>query len=137
AWSFTLSLQARLPQNTVERPRCQIVARFSGYGNASRLARVLELAVATARRKGVPPVSMKQAQDLNDLHGLRGPTTPKPATRPLGCRLTNVRDFPVPKRHRGVRIELRHRSFRKGKSHERSFYAWNRLGKEYILSARR
>jgi Transposase IS116/IS110/IS902 family len=26
-------------------------------------------------------------------------------------------------------IELRNRSFRKGKSHECSFYAWNRLGK--------
>src|SRR5215471_6945324 len=42
----------------------------------------------------------------------------------------NVRGFPVTERHRGVRIELRHRSFRKGKSHELSFYAWHRLGKE-------
>src|SRR5262249_11730175 len=54
----------------------------------------------------------------------------------LVARLTNVRDFPVPKRHRGVRIELRNRSFRKGKSHERSFHAWNRLGKECFLGAR-
>src|SRR6516164_11786999 len=50
--------------------------------------------------------------------------------------LTNVRDFPVPKRHRGVRIELRIRSFRKGKPHERSFYARNRLGKKYLLGPR-
>src|SRR5262249_61303191 len=59
--------------------------------------------------------------------------TTVPFTVTCPCRLTNVRDFPVPMRHRGVRIELRNRSFRKGKSHERSFYAWNRLGKEYVL----
>src|SRR5204862_1082553 len=51
--------------------------------------------------------------------------------------LTNVRDFPVPMRHRSVRIELRNRSFRKGKSHDCSFYAWNRLGKKHLLRARR
>jgi hypothetical protein len=39
-------------------------------------------------------------------------------------------------RHRGVWIELRILSFRKRKPHERSFYAWNRLGKEYLLRAR-
>jgi predicted enzyme related to lactoylglutathione lyase len=51
--------------------------------------------------------------------------------------LANVRDFPVPRRHRGVRIELRNRStFEKGKSHEPSFYAWNRLGKEHVFVAR-
>src|ERR1700730_16561816 len=49
--------------------------------------------------------------------------------------LTNARDFPVPKRHQGVRIELRNRSFRKGKSHEPSFYAWNRLGKEHLFGS--
>src|SRR6266571_1670717 len=54
------------------------------------------------------------------------------------CGLTNVRDFPVPMRHRSVRIELRNRSsFRKGKSHDCSFYAWNRLGKKHLLRARR
>src|SRR5215831_4505381 len=63
--------------------------------------------------------------------------TTVPFTVTCPCRLTNVRDFPVPMRHRGVRIELDIRSFRKGKSHERSFYAWNRLGKEYLLGARR
>ena len=46
-------------------------------------------------------------------------------------RLTNVRD--VPRRHRGVRIELRNQSHRKGKPHECSFYAWNRLGKNTFL----
>src|ERR1700686_2311481 len=50
--------------------------------------------------------------------------------------LTNARDFPVPKRHQGVRIELRNRSFRKGKSHEPSFYAWNRLGKDHLFGSR-
>jgi hypothetical protein len=47
--------------------------------------------------------------------------------------LTNVRDFPVPRRHRRARIELRDQSFRKRKSHELSFYGWNRLGKECVF----
>src|SRR5215469_15932965 len=47
----------------------------------------------------------------------------------------DVRDFPVPMRHRGVRIELQNRSFRKGKSHECSFHARSRLGKECVLGA--
>ena len=40
-------------------------------------------------------------------------------------------------KRRGVRIELRNRStFEKGKFHEPSFYAWNRLGKEHVFTAR-
>jgi hypothetical protein len=49
---------------------------------------VLELAVATASRDEIPPVSMKQVQDLTDLHGLRVPPKPKFTRRSLGCRLT-------------------------------------------------
>ena len=45
--------------------------------------------------------------------------------------------LPRPERHRGVRIELRTSiHFEKGKSHEPSFYAWNRLGKEHLFGAR-
>ena len=49
-------------------------------------------------------------------------------------RLTNVRDFPVPRRHRCARIGLRHQSFQEGKSHEHSVYGWNRLGKKCVFS---
>src|SRR5450432_1927726 len=48
--------------------------------------------------------------------------------------LTNVRDFPVPRRHRRARIGLRDQSLQEGKSHEHSVYGWNRLGKECVFS---
>src|SRR5258708_1392771 len=47
----------------------------------------------------------------------------------------NVRDFPVPRRHRRARIGLRDQSFQEGKSHEHSFYGWNRLGKKRFFGA--
>src|SRR3984957_11869222 len=51
-----------------------------------------------------------------------------------GDGLTNVRDFPVPRRHRCARIGLRDQSFQEGKSHEHSVYGWNRLGKKCVFS---
>src|ERR1700691_5189326 len=53
---------------------------------------------------------------------------------PMRSELTNVRDFPVPRRHRCARIGLRYQSFQEGKSHEHSFYGWNRLGKKCVFS---
>ncbi len=41
----------------------------------------------------------------------------------------NVRDFPVPKRHRCARIGLRDQSLQKGESHEHSFYGGIDLAK--------
>jgi hypothetical protein len=59
-----------LLEDAVEGARCQVIARLAGDGDTSRLARVFELPMTTALSHLLPPIGLKHAQHLADLHGV-------------------------------------------------------------------
>lgn len=46
----------------------QVVARFAGDGNGSRLGRMLELTMTAALTNESPTIIAKQSQDFTDFH---------------------------------------------------------------------
>ena len=65
---MTSRLQTSLLLNTVHCSGCQIVARLTGNGDATRLARVLELAMTSTSCDQVPTIGLEHPQNFADLH---------------------------------------------------------------------
>jgi hypothetical protein len=62
------SLQTSLLPDAVQGSESHVVAWFSRDGHATRLGRVLELAVTPASGNEVPAIFVKQAKHLGNLH---------------------------------------------------------------------
>ena len=63
-------LQPRLLENAIERAWGEIVTRFPGDRDASRLRVVRELTMAAPRPCQIPTVFFKQPDNFLHLHGL-------------------------------------------------------------------
>jgi hypothetical protein len=68
---MTSPLQTSLLLNTVQSAGRKIIARFAGNSDATRLARVLELAMTSSCCNQVPAIGLQQPEDVTDLHARR------------------------------------------------------------------
>jgi hypothetical protein len=64
----TSRLRTSLLLNIVQCAKRQIIARLAGNSDATKLARVLELAMTSTRYNQVLTIDLEHSQDFTDLH---------------------------------------------------------------------